>query len=179
MVFEKIFQRDDKSFLLFYYLSLGVVLYFSSTLAYYVRNQTWEFRKKKGLGRIRNNLDRPATLWDGSATLGDGSITLWDESITLGDGPVTLWDGSAEKPLMSRYGYDLDLDLDLDLYPPNARKPTVRFGSVRFRPRSLNPRFGSTGSGSFRFRFPFFSPKIGSPLKKSIFLSRKHIFKKK
>ena len=28
------------------------------------------------------------------------------------------------------------------------RKPTVRFGSFRFKPRSLNP-----GSGSYRFRF--------------------------
>ena len=41
MIFEKIFQRDDKSFLLFYRLFLGVVLFFSSHLAYFVRNKTW------------------------------------------------------------------------------------------------------------------------------------------
>ena len=42
MLFEKIFQRNDKSFLLFYHLSLSVALYFTSTLAYYFRNKTWE-----------------------------------------------------------------------------------------------------------------------------------------
>ena len=42
MLFEKIFQRDDKSFLLFYRLSLSIVLYFSSILAYFFRNKTWE-----------------------------------------------------------------------------------------------------------------------------------------
>ena len=42
MLFEKIFQRDDKSFLLFYRLSLSIVLYLSSTLAYFIRNKTWE-----------------------------------------------------------------------------------------------------------------------------------------
>ena len=41
MLFEKIFQRDDKSFLLFYHIFLSGILYFSSTLAYYVRNKTW------------------------------------------------------------------------------------------------------------------------------------------
>ena len=42
MLFEKIFQRDDKSFLLFYRLSLSIILYFSATLAYFIRNKTWE-----------------------------------------------------------------------------------------------------------------------------------------
>ena len=42
MLFEKIFQRDDKSFLLFYRLSLSIVLYLSSTLAYFIRNKSWE-----------------------------------------------------------------------------------------------------------------------------------------
>lgn len=42
MLFEKIFQRDDKSFLLFYRLYLSIVLYFSSTLAYFIRNKSWE-----------------------------------------------------------------------------------------------------------------------------------------
>ena len=42
MLFEKIFQRDDKSFILFYRLSLSIVLYLSSTLAYFIRNKSWE-----------------------------------------------------------------------------------------------------------------------------------------
>ena len=42
MLFEKIFQRDDKSFLLFYRLSLSIVLYLSSILAYFIRNKSWE-----------------------------------------------------------------------------------------------------------------------------------------
>jgi len=40
-LFEKIFQRDDKFFLLSYYLFLSIVLYFSSVVAYYVRNDIW------------------------------------------------------------------------------------------------------------------------------------------
>ncbi|WP_415314516.1 exopolysaccharide biosynthesis polyprenyl glycosylphosphotransferase [Candidatus Pelagibacter sp. Uisw_137] len=42
MLFEKIFQRDDKSFLLLYYLFLSAVLYLSSVLAYFIRNKTLE-----------------------------------------------------------------------------------------------------------------------------------------
>ena len=42
MIFEKIFQRDDKSFLLFYHIFLSGILYFSSNLAYYIRNKTWK-----------------------------------------------------------------------------------------------------------------------------------------
>ena len=42
MLIEKIFQRDDKSFLLFYRISLSIVLYLSSTLAYFIRNKSWE-----------------------------------------------------------------------------------------------------------------------------------------
>ena len=42
MIFEKIFQRDDKSFLLFYYIFLGSILYLSSILAYFLRNNTWK-----------------------------------------------------------------------------------------------------------------------------------------
>jgi exopolysaccharide biosynthesis polyprenyl glycosylphosphotransferase len=40
-LFEKIFQRNDKSFLLFYYFFLSGSLYFSSSFAYYIRNNTW------------------------------------------------------------------------------------------------------------------------------------------
>ena len=42
MIFEKIFQRDDKAFLLFYYIFLGSILYLSSILAYFLRNNTWK-----------------------------------------------------------------------------------------------------------------------------------------
>ncbi len=42
MLFEKIFQRNDKSFLLFYRLILCGVLYLSSTIAYFIRNNTWK-----------------------------------------------------------------------------------------------------------------------------------------
>ena len=42
MIFEKIFQRDDKAFLLFYYLYLSLLLFFCSILAYYIRNSTWQ-----------------------------------------------------------------------------------------------------------------------------------------
>ena len=42
MLFEKIFQRDDKSFLLLYYIFLGIVLYFCSLLSYFIRNDSWE-----------------------------------------------------------------------------------------------------------------------------------------
>ena len=43
MIFEKIFQRDDKSFLLFYYSFLSIILFVSSNISFYFRNQTWKF----------------------------------------------------------------------------------------------------------------------------------------
>ena len=43
MLFEKIFQRDDKSFLLFYYSFLSIILFLSSNTSYYLRNNTWKF----------------------------------------------------------------------------------------------------------------------------------------
>ncbi len=43
MIFEKIFQRDDKSFLLFYYSFLSIILFLSSNTSYYFRNNTWKF----------------------------------------------------------------------------------------------------------------------------------------
>ena len=46
MLFEKIFQRDDKSFLLFYRLILAGILYFSSQFAYYIRNKTWKLSEQ-------------------------------------------------------------------------------------------------------------------------------------
>ena len=46
MIFEKIFQRDDKSFLLFYHFFLSLLIYLSSTIAFYIRNKTWELSEK-------------------------------------------------------------------------------------------------------------------------------------
>ena len=42
MLFEKIFQRDDKPFLLLYRFFLSGILYFSSVFAYFIRNSTWK-----------------------------------------------------------------------------------------------------------------------------------------
>ena len=46
MLFEKVFQRDDKSFLLFYHLFLSLVLYFSCSFSYFIRNETWNLTDK-------------------------------------------------------------------------------------------------------------------------------------
>ncbi len=46
MIFEKTFQRDDKVFLLFYHIFLGGILYFSSILSYYLRNNTWSLPER-------------------------------------------------------------------------------------------------------------------------------------
>ncbi len=46
MLFEKIFQRDDKFFLLIYRLSLCSILYFCSIFAFYLRNNTWQLTEK-------------------------------------------------------------------------------------------------------------------------------------
>ena len=41
MLIEKIFQRDDKFFLIIYRLFLALILYLSSSLSYFLRNKTW------------------------------------------------------------------------------------------------------------------------------------------
>ena len=41
MLIEKIFQRDDKFFLIIYRLFLASTLYLSSSIAYFLRNKTW------------------------------------------------------------------------------------------------------------------------------------------
>ena len=41
MLFEKIFQRDDKTFLNFYHFILGIILYISAVLSYYLINNSW------------------------------------------------------------------------------------------------------------------------------------------
>jgi len=46
MLIEKIFQRDDKFFLIIYRLSLALVLYLSSSLSYFSRNKTWVLPEK-------------------------------------------------------------------------------------------------------------------------------------
>ena len=40
-IFEKIFQRNDRVFLQFYFFTLGIILYLSSLLAYYLSNRTF------------------------------------------------------------------------------------------------------------------------------------------
>ena len=52
MIFEKVFQRDDKSFILFYRFILVGVLYFSSLIAYYIRNNTWKLSERYLEGTI-------------------------------------------------------------------------------------------------------------------------------
>ena len=41
MLFEKVFQRDDKAFLLTYHIFLSGIIYVSSVFAYYIRNDSW------------------------------------------------------------------------------------------------------------------------------------------
>ena len=40
-LFEKIFQRNDKVFLQFYFFTLGIVLYLCSVFSYYLSNETF------------------------------------------------------------------------------------------------------------------------------------------
>ncbi len=51
-IFEKIFQRNDKFFLLIYYLFLGLSLYLSSNISYYIRNQNWDLTETYIQGSI-------------------------------------------------------------------------------------------------------------------------------
>ena len=46
MLIEKIFQRDDKFFLIIYRLFLALILYLSSSLSYFLRNKTWVLPEK-------------------------------------------------------------------------------------------------------------------------------------
>ena len=39
---EKIFQRNDKFYLLVYYFTIGLSLNFSTHYAYYIRNKNWD-----------------------------------------------------------------------------------------------------------------------------------------
>jgi len=45
-LFEKIFQRNDRFFLLIYYLFLSACIYFSSTTAYFIRDNTWDLPER-------------------------------------------------------------------------------------------------------------------------------------
>ena len=49
---EKIFQRNDKFFLLVYYFILGLSLWAISPLAYYIRNKNWDFPEIYNEGSI-------------------------------------------------------------------------------------------------------------------------------
>ena len=52
MLFEKVFQRDDKAFLAIYHLFLSGILYASSIFAYYIRNETWILSERYFEGTI-------------------------------------------------------------------------------------------------------------------------------
>ena len=42
VLFEKIFQRNDRIFIQFYFFILGISLYFCSSTSYYFRNGTFK-----------------------------------------------------------------------------------------------------------------------------------------
>ena len=46
MLIEKIFQRDDKFFLLVYHLFLALILFVSSNISYFLRNKSWQLPDK-------------------------------------------------------------------------------------------------------------------------------------
>jgi len=62
-LFEKIFQRNDKFYLLVYYFIIGLSLNFSTHYAYYIRNKSWEL---------------PETYFEGSILI---TLIFWTMSI--------------------------------------------------------------------------------------------------
>ena len=52
LLFEKIFQRNDRVFILFYFFTLGIFLYLSSMTSYYLRNETFNLPEIYSLGSI-------------------------------------------------------------------------------------------------------------------------------
>ncbi len=62
-LFEKIFQRNDKFYLLVYYFAIGLSLNFSTHYAYYIRNKSWEL---------------PETYFEGSILI---TLIFWTMSI--------------------------------------------------------------------------------------------------
>jgi exopolysaccharide biosynthesis polyprenyl glycosylphosphotransferase len=62
-LFEKIFQRNDKFYLLVYYFIIGLSLNFSTHYAYYIRNKSWEL---------------PETYFEGSILI---TLIFWAMSI--------------------------------------------------------------------------------------------------
>jgi len=51
-IIEKIFQRNDRPFLLIYYFTLGISLFISSLISFYVRNDSWDFTEQYLEGAI-------------------------------------------------------------------------------------------------------------------------------
>ena len=52
LLFEKIFQRNDRIFIQFYFLVLGVSFYLCSSISYYLRNGTFKLPEMYFLGSI-------------------------------------------------------------------------------------------------------------------------------
>ena len=52
LLFEKIFQRNDKVFIQFYFFTLGIFLYLSSMTSYYLRNETFNLPEMYLYGSI-------------------------------------------------------------------------------------------------------------------------------
>ena len=52
VLFEKIFQRNDRIFIQFYFFILGISLYLCSTTAYYLRNGTFKLQENYLFGSI-------------------------------------------------------------------------------------------------------------------------------
>jgi len=52
VLFEKIFQRNDRIFIQFYFFTLGISLYLCSTTSYYLRNETFKLSEDYLYGSI-------------------------------------------------------------------------------------------------------------------------------
>ncbi len=52
MLFEKVFQRDDKAFLVIYHIFLSGILYLSSVLSYFLRNNNWNLSEQYFEGTV-------------------------------------------------------------------------------------------------------------------------------
>ena len=52
VLFEKIFQRNDRIFIQFYFFTLGISLYLCSTTSYYLRNGTFKLPEDYLYGSI-------------------------------------------------------------------------------------------------------------------------------
>ena len=51
-LFEKVFQRNDRIFIQFYFFALGLILYLSSMYVYYLKNGTLQLPETYKFGTI-------------------------------------------------------------------------------------------------------------------------------